>query len=294
VDQRTVTFHEPALLDEVERLLAPEPGKVIVDATVGGGGHAKRLLSRILPGGFLIALDCDEEAVREASRRLDSPASVLAVRENFANLAKVTARMRFSGVDGILADLGVSSHQLNAAARGFSFRRPGPLDMRFSRTLPRTAADVVNRAPEKDLERILREYGEEPFARRIARAMAAGRPFQTTGELADAVSRAVPLRTRLHPATRTFQALRIAVNDELGSLHAFLAGAPGLLKPGGTLCVISYHSLEDRRVKQAFRALPEEGFEILTEKPLTPCAAERARNPRSRSAKLRGVRRRVQ
>jgi 16S rRNA (cytosine1402-N4)-methyltransferase len=288
-------YHEPVLVEEVERRLSPAPGKVMVDGTLGGGGHAERLLQKILPDGFLIGIDRDEEAIRAATDRLAPfKANCLLVHDDFSNIGRIVAMMKFSGVDGILVDLGVSSHQLNVGERGFSFMRPGPLDMRFSKTQRATAADVVNSTPQRELEQMIRTFGEERFAGRIARSIVESRPLQTTDDLKSAVEKVIPRRfweKGKHPATRTFQALRIVVNEELERLESFLKDAPGLLKPGGVLCVISYHSLEDRPVKFAFRELKGEAFEILTKKPVTPTAEEEARNPRSRSAKLRALRR---
>lgn len=288
-------FHVPVLLEETLRLLDPKPGERAVDCTVGGGGHAQAILDRILPGGFLLAFDRDEEAVRRASERFAGrKESVLVVHESFANLRRFVERMKFRSVDVVLADLGISSRQVDDAARGFSFRRDAPLDMRFSRAMPRTAADLVNTLPEEELTRIFREYGEERWAGPIARMILRQRPLATTLALAETVKAAIP-RARwprdIHPATRVFQALRIAVNAELESLDALLRDAPDLLAPGGRFAVISYHSLEDRAVKHAFRerAAAGGGFRLLSKKPVRPSADEVARNPRARSAKLRGL-----
>jgi 16S rRNA (cytosine1402-N4)-methyltransferase len=255
------------------------------------------MLKKILPGGFLIGIDRDEEAIRAASDRLSAyKASCLLVHDDFANVKKIAALMKFKHVDAILVDLGVSSHQLNEGERGFSFMRPGPLDMRFSKTQRDTAADVVNFTAPDELENILRTFGEERFAGRITRSIVESRPIATTEALKQAVERVIPRRfweKGKHPATRTFQALRIVVNDELDRLDAFLADAPDLLAPGGVVAVMAYHSLEDRKVKLRFRELsPRDGaFEILTKKPVTPSSEEISRNPRSRSAKLRALRR---
>lgn len=266
-----------------------------MDVTVGGGGHAAALLERLLPGGFLIGLDRDEEAVRAASARFAGQAAhALILHETFANLPRVLARMKFSEIDVVLADLGISSRQIDAAERGFSFRNDAPLDMRFSKTAPRTAADLVNTLAAPELTRIFREYGEERWAGPIARMIERRRPLTTTLALADTVRAAIPRAhwpRDIHPATRVFQALRIAVNDELGALADLLRDAPAVLAPGGRFAVISYHSLEDRAVKHAFRS--RESFEILTKKPVRASPEEVARNPRARSAKLRVLRRKT-
>lgn len=287
--------HIPVLAEEVLRLLDPRPGDRGLDATIGAGGHAERILERILPGGFLLGIDRDEEAVRRASDRFrELRAGVLVVHENFANVRRVVLRSRLEPLDLILADLGLSSDQLDAPERGFSFQRDGPLDMRMSGAGPRTAGDLVNGLPEKELADLIRAFGEERHARRIARRIAERRPLRTTRELAAVVASALPKRDRIHPATRTFLALRIAVNDELDNLERFLHDAPDLLAPGGRLAVIAYHSLEDRRVKQAFRQRGSRGgFEILTRKPIRPSREEVLRNPRARSAKLRVLRRSI-
>jgi 16S rRNA (cytosine1402-N4)-methyltransferase len=287
-------FHVPVLAGEVERLLPLAPGRIVVDGTAGGGGHSERILKKILPGGFLIAIDRDEEAVRAATERLqEHKASAHVFHDDFTHVARIAGRLGFKRVDGILVDLGVSSHQLDTPERGFSFQRPGPLDMRFSRTQRDTAADIVNFAAQDELAELLRSWGEERFAGRIARSIVESRPIRTTEELSLAVERVVPRRFRergKHPATRTFQALRIVVNEEIERLETFLAEAPGVLGPGGVLCVISYHSLEDRLVKVAFRELERGGgFQRLTKKPITPGAEEVAANPRARSAKLRAL-----
>jgi 16S rRNA (cytosine1402-N4)-methyltransferase len=232
--------------------------------------------------------------VREATERFAArKESVLVVHENFANARRFVERFKFRAVDVILADLGISSRQVDDGGRGFSFRRDAPLDMRFSRAAPRTAADLVNTLPEGELTRIFREFGEERWAGPIARMILRRRPILTTLSLADTVRAAIP-RARwprdIHPATRVFQALRIAVNAEGESLDALLRDAPDLLAPGGRFAVLSYHSLEDRAVKLAFRRRAADGgFRILAKKPVRPSAAEVERNPRSRSAKLRAL-----
>jgi len=297
--------HVPVLLREAVALLAPERGGLFVDATLGLGGHAEALLDAA-PAARLLGVDRDPEARRLAAARLARFGDrVQIVAGDFAELDRLVGERRAAGV---LADLGVSSLQLDAARRGFSFRRDGPLDMRMA-DAGETAAELVNRVTEAELETILRSYGEEPEARRVARAVVAAREtatITTTGELAEVVRRAKRAReTRLDPATRAFQALRIAVNRELEQLAELLERAVGLLEQDGRLVVISYHSLEDRVVKNRLRDLargevdPVTGrtrtetqvLELLTKKPVMPSAAEVAANPRARSARLRAARR---
>lgn len=278
------------LVAEVVRFLAPAPGKVIVDATVGTGGHSAALLAC---GAAVIGLDQDWAALEVAQERLRPfGGQVRLLHGNFRDLPALLSRLGVTPVDGVLFDLGASSLQLGSPARGFSFSADGPLDMRMDQAGPTTAADLVNHLPEADLARILREYGEERYARRIARAIVRVRPVHTTGELASLVARLYPPgRHRIHPATRTFQALRIAVNDELAALEAGLAGALGVLGPGGSLVAIAFHSLEDRIVKQVLRREALAGrVLVLTKKPLVPGEEEVGRNPRARSAKLRAAR----
>jgi 16S rRNA (cytosine1402-N4)-methyltransferase len=286
--------HEPVLVREVLELLSVRPGGFYVDGTVGLGGHAREILSRIAPGGRLLGVDRDSETLERARAELalfGGRARLL--HADYRSLPDVLQEER---PDGILLDLGVSSAQLDEAERGFSFQSDGPLDMRMDRTEGRTAADIVNRTPEAALADLIHEYGEEPRARRVARAIARARergPLTRTLELAD-VARRAAFRSRrpgLHPATRTFQALRIAVNRELDRLGEALEALALTLAAGGRLAVISFHSLEDREVKQAFRRLAGEGFQVLTRKPLRPSHEEVARNPRARSARLRAVER---
>lgn len=275
-----------------------------MDATVGGGGHARGLLESSSPDGRLLGVDADPMAISLARHSLAKYGErAILVNGNFADLKEIAARHGFCPVDGILMDLGLSSSQLEQAERGFSFQLEGPLDMRFNPKRGRTAADLVNTLPEDQLADILRRYGEEPRARRIARAIVAHRPICTTTELAEIVQRAVARRRRIHPATRAFLGLRIAVNQELEALTRVLPQAVELLAPGGRLAVISFHSLEDRIVKNFFRDqargcicppdLPvcvchhQPVLEVLTKKPLRPSEAEVRRNPRSRSARLR-------
>ncbi len=287
----SAVWHEPVMVAEVLRFLTPGPGKLIVDATVGTGGHAEAILER---GARLIGIDRDPSALDLARRRLARfEGRCRLVQGNFRDLEGILAGLDAGPVDGVLFDLGVSSAQLGDAGRGFSFLKEGPLDMRMDPSQPLTAHEIVNRWPEWEIARILREYGEERYARRIARAIVRARPIETTTELAEVVARCYPPgRHRIHPATRTFQALRIAVNDELSALREGLLAAIRALRPGGTVVTISFHSLEDRIVKRTLRQRWIAGeVEILTKKPLVPSAEEVARNPRARSAKLRAARR---
>jgi len=299
------------LLQEVLDYLQPRPGGRYIDATVGGGGHAEAILEASAPDGRLLGLDADPEAIERTQRRLHRlEHRVILVHAHFDHLEKVATRTGFVPADGVLMDLGVSSDQLEAARRGFSFLQSGPLDMRMDPSLPRTAADLVNSLSEEELVRIIRTYGEEPRARRIAQAIVRHRPVTTTSELAALIEHVVPRRPgqRLHPATRSFQALRIAVNDELGALERALPQALNVLRPGGRVVVITFHSLEDRIVKRFFRRESKDCIcpprqpvctcghkaqvRLLTSKPVVPSAAEITRNVRSRSAKLRAVEKR--
>ncbi len=288
-------FHVPVMADAVLKLLKPRPGEVAVDATLGGGGHARMLLEAISPDGLLIGIDRDARAIEEAGAALAaSGGRSKLIRARMGELARVLSELGVGGVDAILADLGVSSHQLNEGGRGFSFMRDGPLDMRMDCGSGMTAAELISGSSAAELEEIIRVYGEERYSRRIANAIAGRRDIDTTAKLSAAINRAVPGRrnTRINPATRTFQALRIAVNDELGELKNFLDSAPGLLNPGGRLAVLSYHSLEDRLVKRRFRELAgSDGFDLLTKKAMRPGDEEIESNSRSRSAKLRAIRR---
>jgi 16S rRNA (cytosine1402-N4)-methyltransferase len=301
--------HVPVLEGRVVGGLRPRPGARLVDATLGLGGHAAALLAQA-PDTRLLGLDHDPTALAHAARRLAPFGDRVVLREgSFADLpAHYEAVGWTDGADAILVDLGVSSMQLDDPERGFSFRAAGPIDMRMGPGVPRTAATLVNEADEQELVRVLREYGEEPRARRIARAIIRARPLSSTTQLADVVARVIGRgRPGHHPATRTFQALRIAVNDELGALDAFLADGWRLLRPAGRLAVLAYHSLEDRRVKLAFRrwaarcVCPPHVLQcrcgwtpkvhLLTSKPIRPDDDEIARNPRARSARLRLVER---
>ena len=281
--------HKPVLLNEATALLSPQRGGVFIDGTVGLGGHAHELL-RINPAIRLFGIDQDPDARVVAADRLGGSVTVIA--GNFRNIKKLVTQQGAIAADGILLDIGVSSLQLDDPSRGFSFREEGPLDMRMNPQLEETAADLVNTLKERDLADLLFKYGEERLSRKIARELVAQRPFSTTTQLAEALVQAYPLslrHKRPHPATRTFQALRIAVNDELGALEEGLDGALSLLAPGGVLAVITFHSLEDRIVKYRFRGAVQDGFTILTKRPVIPTEEEAQANPRSRSAKLRGI-----
>ncbi len=291
--------HAPVLLQEAIDFLAIRRGGTYIDATLGLAGHSYEIARRLGAPGRLIGFDKDPAALEIARRHLDRPPAELAgdwpqielVNESFREVSKHVAPR---SADGLLADLGLSSLQLEDAARGFSFQAEGPLDMRMDPRSERTADQVVNRLDERTLADVIYEFGEERRSRRIARAIVRSRPIRTTKHLADVISAASRSMKseRIHPATRTFQAIRIFVNRELEDLEALLASAPQVLKPGGRLVIISFHSLEDRRVKDAFREGERRGlYRVLTKKPVTASAAEVGRNPRSRSAKLRAAER---
>jgi 16S rRNA (cytosine1402-N4)-methyltransferase len=296
--------HDPVMVAEAVDALGCRPGGLWVDATVGAGGHAAAILERTAPDGFLVGVDRDREILELAARRLLPYAGRFAlVHGTFGGLGEIVTGAGKGLADGVLIDLGLSSLQLDDPGRGFSFRADAPLDMRMDRGEARTALDLVASADDEELARIIYEYGEEPQSRRIARAIRRERErggALTTQRLAAAIAAAVggrgPRGGRIHPATRTFQALRIAVNRELEELAAALEALPAVLAPGGRACVIAYHSLEDRAVKQAFRAWSHRGrgeapapFALLTKKPARPSADEIRRNPRARSARLRAI-----
>jgi 16S rRNA (cytosine1402-N4)-methyltransferase len=263
------------------------PGETWVDCTVGAGGHTRLIGEKLGDTGRLIGLDQDPNMLDLARSRV-SGLPIALVHANFDQLADVLSNLGIVAVDGVLADLGFCSDQLEQASRGFSFRDDGPLDMRLDPTCGETAADLVNRLSEASLADVFWEYGEERYSRRIARKIVEQRktqPLATTAELADLVRSCVPRFGGMDPATRVFQALRIAVNDELGALDRLLAALPRIVKPGGRAGIIGFHSLEDRRVKQAFRTANV--WEPLTKKPVAANDEEVARNPRARSAKLR-------
>jgi 16S rRNA (cytosine1402-N4)-methyltransferase len=285
--------HVPVLPREVVALLDPKPAEVWVDATTGVGGHARLIAQRVLPGGRVIGLDQDPSMLDVARANL-AGLSVTLVHANFDQLTPVLSSLGLKEVAGLIADLGFASDQMDAADRGLSFQQDGPLDMRLDLTSAETAADLVARLSEYDLAKVFYEYGEERHSRRVARKIVETRkqtPIRTTGQLADLVRSCVP-RERgrsFDPATRVFQALRIAVNDELGSLERLLAQLPRIVKPSGRVGIISFHSLEDRRVKQSFH--DRTVWEPVTKKPVQAGEDELRDNPRSRSAKLRVARR---
>ena len=287
--------HTPVLLEATLRLLQPRADGTYIDATLGAGGHAEALLQASDPTGRLLGLDQDTTALHLARTRLALYGErATLVHANFRDLSRVAHAHGWTAADGILLDLGLSSMQLDQAERGFAFSHAAPLDMRMDPTQGLSATDLVNTLPERELADLIYEYGEEPASRRIARAIVAARPVETTTQLAQVVARVAggKGRWRIHPATRTFQALRIAVNDELGALKAVLPQAVSLLTPGGRLAVISFHSLEDRIVKQFMRDETQQGRLLtLTRKPVTADETETAANSRARSAKLRAAER---
>jgi 16S rRNA (cytosine1402-N4)-methyltransferase len=309
-------MHVSVLLQEVLAALQPQPGGVYLDATVGAGGHAAAILQASAPDGRVFGLDQDVEAIEIARRHLEMFGDrVYLLHSNFDRLSAVAQRHNIPPLDGILFDLGVSSMQLDRPERGFSFQGDGPLDMRMNPVTGQTAESLVNHLPERELADLIYKYGEEPHSRRIARAIVQARPVRRTVELAEIVTRAIPPKAKkrggrpgkvkIHPATRTFQALRIAVNDELGALERALPQALAQLKAGGRLAVISFNSLEDRIAKQYFRQEAQDCIcppeypvctcqhkaiiNIITKKPITPSSTEIDANPKARSAKLRVV-----
>ena len=296
--------HIPVLYQEVLRGLQIKPGGRYIDGTLGGGGHAAGILEKSSPDGRLLGIDADPTAIAISAEHLaEYESRVTLVNANFVRLAEIASQYGFCPADGILLDLGLSSLQLANGERGFSFLLEGPLDMRFNPHQGKPASELVNGLSFLELADVLHRYGEERQARRIAQAIVDARPIHTTRQLAEAVARAVGRRGKIHPATRTFQALRIAVNGELSALSQALSQAVGLLAPQGRLAIISYHSLEDRLVKQFYRResqgciCPPEvlvcrcdhqaTLEIVTKKPITPSEPELKANPRCRSARLR-------
>jgi len=307
---RQSAYHEPVMLREAVDSLGCRPGGVYFDGTVGGGGHAYEILASTAPDGILIGVDRDDDALAECARRLEVFGNrAILVKGNFARIDAILSELGFEKVSGILLDLGVSSHQFDAPERGFGFSRDAPLDMRMDRDDTVTAFDIVNGFPEEKLKKIIREYGEEMMPGRIVRAISERRklsPIRTTGELAAIIAGALPnhlKKKKIHPATKTFQALRIAVNNELENLHAAIERGIDMLEEGGRFSVIAFHSLEDRMVKELFRSW-EKGcvcppdfpvcrcgrtgkLKVLTKRPWMPGEAEIISNPRARSARLR-------
>lgn len=298
------TTHIPVLLKETVDALAIQPGGRYIDCTAGGGGHAEAILEHSAPGGQLLGIDADPEAIDTARARLSRfGSSALIVNDNFANLEAICLKNDFEPVNGILFDLGLSSLQLSETGHGFSFKHGAPLDMRFGPGQKISAADIVNKYSEAELARIIFEFGEETHSRQIAHLIVRARPIRTTDELANLIERSMPGRGRIHPATKTFQALRIAVNQELEHLESALGQALNLLGHEGRLVVISYHSLEDRIVKNFMRreasacicppGLPQcvchhqPRLKLVNKQVIVPSLAEEKANPRSRSAKLR-------
>jgi 16S rRNA (cytosine1402-N4)-methyltransferase len=306
-------YHVPVLLSETMHYLAPKPGGVYVDCTLGGGGHTEEILKRVGPDGMVIGIDQDEQALNAANERLSGFGSAFKpVYGNFRFLENIVLKLGLSHIDGILFDLGVSSPQLDEAERGFSYNEAAPLDMRMDRSQGFTAADIINEYSQAELAEIIYKFGEERWSRRIASKIVSYRNkkrIETTVELAEIIISAIPAPARRHgphPARRTFQALRIAVNQELDALREALQGAVTVISPMGVICVITFHSLEDRIVKHFFKEKSSkcscppgtpvcmcnkpQVIEILTKKPVVPTTAETEQNQRARSAKLRAAR----
>jgi len=292
------TMHIPVLLDKVVEFLSPRPGQKFIDATIDGGGHALAILEQIAPGGKLLGIEWDGELLKQLRLKIQSSKfknDVVLVNDSYTNLKEIATASNFEGADGIIFDLGMSSWHLEEAERGFSFAKDEPLDMRYNTQFPnKTASEIVNEYSYEKLTKILKEYGEERFAKSIAEAIVKARkekPIRTTFQLVEIIKSSTPFwyrRRRIHFATRTFQALRIAVNRELENIKSGLEQAEQILGNGGHLAVISFHSLEDRIVKNFFREMARAGrLKILTKKPIRADLAETTENPRARSAKLR-------
>lgn len=305
-------YHKPVLLNEVLDILSPKPGGIYVDATLGGGGHFENVIEYAKGKGTFIGIDQDEDSIENAKTKFSKvKADIKLIHDNFYNIKKIMESLNIDGIDGILFDLGVSSFQLDNKARGFSYMGDAPLDMRMDRTSGKTAYDVVNFMSRDELKKIIKEYGEELWAGRIANFICNRRKdkkIKTTGELVDIIKAAIPARSRRkggHPAKRTFQAIRIYVNNELDILDSSIKNAVNLLNPGGKICVITFHSLEDRIIKNVFKELStdcicskelpicvcnhKKTVELITRKPIQPTTTEIGVNPRSRSAKLRAA-----
>jgi len=290
-------FHQPVLLKEVLKYLAPQPNENFIDATFGFGGHSLAILKLTQPEGQVLGIEADNQVLVEFKKQIkdkDLKKRLILVQGNFAQLKEIVQNYHFQPIKGILFDLGFSSWQIEKSGRGFSFRRDEPLDMSYVQGSSLRAEEIINQWKKEEIERILREYGEERYARRIAQAVCQARktkPIKTTLQLVEVIARAVPVgyrKSRIHFATRTFQALRIAVNDELNNLQKALPQAIEILEEGGRLVVISFHSLEDRIVKKFFQnQAQQERLKILTKKPVRPTQTEVLQNPRSRSARLR-------
>ena len=281
-----MTFHKSALLQESIELLSPKPSGLFIDATLGGGGHAKSILTE---GAKVLGIDRDPEAIEYVKKQ--NLKGLTIARGNFAQIGKIAGKEGFAEVDGIIFDLGVSSHQLESAQRGFSFQKSGPLDMRMDPSLTVRAYDIINNFQERRLDEIFKTYGQEKFSRKLASAICSARKvklIETTAELARIIEEAIPRgvkKSKIHSATKAFQGLRIVINSEILNLEQALPQTIKLLKPGCRLAIISFHSLEDSLVKRFFKQ--ERRLEVLTKKPIGPSNKERAENPRARSAKLR-------
>ncbi|MFC1646486.1 16S rRNA (cytosine(1402)-N(4))-methyltransferase RsmH [Candidatus Omnitrophota bacterium] len=288
-------IHRPVMLDEILSFLKLKKGMVVVDATIGLGGHAIEIVKRISHSGKLIGIDRDNESLEKARQRLSEYSSQCEfVYDNFCNIDTILSSLNITCVDGVILDLGVSSYQLESPIRGFSFTNEGPLDMRMDRANSVSAFDLINNLTQSEISAILWEFGQERFSNRIARMIVRKRNdsvINTTAQLADLISKALPYskrHQRIHPATRSFQALRIAVNHELESLEVFLKKITKFVNKRGRICIISFHSLEDRIAKVNFRNLAKtQNFKLIVKKPLVPKNEEMRENPRSRSAKLR-------
>ena len=294
-------LHIPVMLREVIDYLDPKPGQIIVDATLGTGGHSQEILKRITPGGRLIGIDRDEDSLAICRQRFSEfNGSFELVHGNFVDLDQIMEKLGIKRIDGIVFDLGISTYQLKDTERGFSFQQEGPLDMRMDKSSYISAYDLVNNLNESEISHLLWNFGQERWHNRIAHLLVEERrnqPISTTSQLANLVMRAIPYRYRrsyyrIHPATRTFQAVRIAVNRELEILESAVKKAVAILGKKAKICVISFHSLEDRVIKHTFRALKADGLiDIITAKPLTPVSSEVAANPSSRSSKFRAAER---
>jgi len=290
-------LHIPVMLHEVIDYLDPAPGQIIVDATLGTGGHSLEILKKIIPGGRLIGIDRDEDSLAICRQRFSEfSGSYELVHANFVDLDQILEKLGIDKIDGIIFDLGISTYQLKDIERGFSFQQEGPLDMRMDKSSYISAYDLVNNLNENEISHLLWSFGQERWHNRIAHLVVEERrnqPISTTRQLADLVMRAIPYRYRkgyyrIHPATRTFQAVRIAVNRELEILESSVKKAVAILRKKAKICVISFHSLEDRVIKHTFRALKADGLvDIITAKPMTPADSEVAANPSSRSSKFR-------
>jgi len=293
-------FHKPIMVNQVLNYLNIKKDGVYVDATLGGGGHFQEILNRVGEKGLVIGIDKDFDAIENAKKKFGGNRNVILIHDNYKNLKKILKELNIDAIDGILYDLGVSSYQLDKEERGFSYQKDAPLDMRMDKSQTLTAKDVVNNLSKDELKRIIYEYGEERFAGRIANFIVERRkikPIETTFELVEIIKDAIPAKARRkgpHPAKRTFQALRIFVNDELVGLEEAFEDAIFLLKDGGRMVVISFHSLEDRIVKRLFNQFKKENdlpykLQVLTPKPVVPDEIELKENPRARSAKLRAA-----